>query len=58
MIFPVTPKSAPLVEDPPESLYSIGDWVNLNCTSGGAQPPTRLTWFVNRKQVNTRLDPF
>ena len=48
----VTPKTAPLVENPPAPpYYSIGDWVNLNCSSGGAVPAARLTWFVNRKQV-------
>lgn len=48
----VTPKTAPRLENtPPDPLYSIGDWVNLNCSSGDSLPATRLTWFVNRKQA-------
>ena len=54
-IYSVTPKTVPEVENfTPNS--SVGGYVNLTCTSRGSLPPTRLTWFVNRKQVRRSHD--
>ncbi|KAK6636269.1 hypothetical protein RUM43_009928 [Polyplax serrata] len=33
--------------------YSIGDTVNLNCTSGSSNPPTELDWFINGEKADS-----
>ncbi|XP_050294116.1 uncharacterized protein LOC126734502 isoform X2 [Anthonomus grandis grandis] len=31
--------------------YSIGDEINLNCTSGKSRPPSMLHWYINEQQI-------
>ena len=44
------PKGPPHIKHVPAE-YSIGQWVNLNCTSEPSRPPARLTWIVNNAEV-------
>ena len=44
------PKGPPHIKSVPAE-YSIGQWVNLNCTSEPSRPPARLTWIVNNAEV-------
>ena len=48
----VIPKGPPHIKDVPAE-FSIGQWVNLNCTSDPSRPPARLTWIVNHAEVET-----
>lgn len=34
--------------------YQVGDWVNVNCTSGRSKPATQLLWYINQEVVNER----
>ena len=57
IFLPVIPKGRPQIEDmvAPKGggfLYKPGDWLSLNCTSQPSRPPTRLTWFVNGREVS------
>ena len=48
----VIPKGPPHIKHVPAE-FSIGQWVNLNCTSDPSRPPARLTWIVNHAEVET-----
>ncbi|RZF40427.1 hypothetical protein LSTR_LSTR011197 [Laodelphax striatellus] len=43
------------MEDPRISFrkptYSVGDWIEVNCTSAPANPTPHVTWLLNGKQV-------
>lgn len=47
----VLPKAGPKITSP--GHYHPGDWVNLNCTTEQSNPPVRLTWFVNGREVRS-----
>lgn len=32
--------------------YQIGEYLNLNCTSGKSHPASHLQWFVNEQPVS------
>lgn len=34
-----------------ERQYQIGDWLNLNCTSGKSHPPPMVDWLINEDAV-------
>ena len=46
----VAPKGPPYITNVPAE-FSIGQWVNLNCTSKPSRPAARVTWFVNGVEV-------
>ena len=48
------PKGPPHIKSVPAE-YSIGQWVNLNCTSEPSRPPARLTWIVNNAEVSISI---
>ena len=50
----VVPQQRPKIEGLPAN-FKPGSWLNLNCTAGASLPATRLTWFVNGKQVSNVL---
>ena len=31
--------------------YSLGESLNLNCSSEATLPPANLTWYINQKPV-------
>ncbi|KAK9503211.1 hypothetical protein O3M35_011829 [Rhynocoris fuscipes] len=43
------------LEDPHISFgkptYTVGEWLQVNCTSGPARPTPDVTWLINGKQV-------
>lgn len=32
--------------------YQLGEWVDVNCTSGRSRPATQLSWFINGDLAN------
>ena len=54
-IFPAVPTRDPVIEGH-KNRYSVGDWVQLNCTSNASLPETELSWYVNYKEVSRELD--
>lgn len=32
-------------------VYMVGDWLEVNCTSGTATPTPHITWLLNGKKV-------
>lgn len=32
--------------------YSVGDYIDANCTSDQSNPPTELTWYINERKVS------
>lgn len=39
-----------------ERQYQIGDWLNLNCTSGKSHPPPMVDWLINEDAVINNLN--
>ncbi|XP_054265744.1 uncharacterized protein LOC128988464 [Macrosteles quadrilineatus] len=35
--------------------YSVGDWLQVNCTSASARPTPDVTWLINGKKVDEGL---
>lgn len=48
----VLPKGVPVIEGA-DSMYEVGDKVNVTCSSGPSKPAATLRWFINGNQVNT-----
>jgi len=38
-----------------QSQYQIGDYLNLNCSSGKSHPASLLTWFINDDPVSAQI---
>lgn len=32
--------------------YTVGDWLQVNCTSASARPTPDVTWLLNGKKVS------
>ena len=50
----VLPKDGPKITGG-KDRYSIGDTVNVNCTSTGSKPAADIQWIINGKQVRVRI---
>lgn len=35
--------------------YQIGDYLNLNCTSGKSHPASVLQWYINDQPVSEKI---
>lgn len=51
--FAELPKRGPVIKGG-KARYSIGDHVDLNCTSEKSSPATNLTWFINGEIVTRK----
>lgn len=49
-MFSGIPKRDPIIEGIKE-VYSVGDFVEGNCTSDYSYPPAEIEWFINDNQV-------
>lgn len=38
--------------------YSIGSYVEVNCTSSPSHPPARMAWYINGAKVRLFLETF
>ncbi|GFX16619.1 uncharacterized protein TNCV_23901 [Trichonephila clavipes] len=47
----VLPKEPPVIEGA-DSMYEVGDRVNVTCSSGPSKPAATLSWFINGNQAN------
>ncbi|KAK3868577.1 hypothetical protein Pcinc_026045, partial [Petrolisthes cinctipes] len=45
------PDEQPKIEGDVKGHYSVGNTVNLNCTSSPSVPAAQLVWFVNDEQA-------
>ena len=50
----VLPKDGPKITGG-KDRYSIGDTVNVNCTSKGSKPAADIQWIINGKPVRVRI---
>ena len=53
MSFSVLPKDGPKITGG-KDRYSVGDTVNVNCTSKASKPAADIQWIINGKAV--RID--
>jgi hypothetical protein len=51
---PVTPKKGPMITGG-KLRYSLGDNVDVNCTSANSKPAAEINWFINGEPVSTKL---
>jgi len=49
----VTPKNGPRISGLKKRRYSIGESLDLNCSSELTLPPANLTWYINQRPVPT-----
>lgn len=35
-----------------KTIYTVGEFLEGNCSSSPAYPAPYLTWYINKKQVN------
>lgn len=49
--FAVLPRDGPHIRGQ-QYQYQIGEYLNLNCTSGKSHPASHLQWFVNEQPVS------
>ncbi|KAG8184780.1 hypothetical protein JTE90_011566 [Oedothorax gibbosus] len=47
----VLPKEPPVIEGA-DSMYEVGDRVNITCNSGPSKPAATLSWYINGVQAN------
>ena len=47
----VLPQDGPTITGG-KDRYSIGDTVNVNCTSKGSKPAADIQWVINGKRVS------
>ena len=47
----VTPKKGPMITGG-KLRYSLGDNVDVNCTSANSKPAAEINWFINGKPVS------
>ncbi|XP_063705983.1 uncharacterized protein LOC134835062 [Culicoides brevitarsis] len=45
------PKDGPHISGEQQQQYQIGDYLNLNCTSGKSHPASVLQWYINDQPV-------
>ena len=50
----VTPKKGPMITGG-KLRYSLGDNVDVNCTSANSKPAAEINWFINGEPVSTKL---
>lgn len=56
----LSPRESPFTALPDEgpritggrARYQLGEWVDVNCTSGRSRPATQLSWFINGDLAN------
>ena len=48
----VLPERHPVISGLKQTIYLPGDKVSINCTSSHSYPAARLTWLLNKKQVD------
>jgi len=48
----VTPKNGPSITGHNNRRYSVGETLELNCTSEATLPPANLTWYINQRPVS------
>ena len=51
VIFLVLPKDGPKITGG-KDRYSVGDTVNVNCTSKASKPAADIQWIINGKPVS------
>ena len=51
--FLVLPKKGPLITGG-KLRYSLGDNVDVNCTSANSKPAAEINWFINGEPVSTK----
>ena len=51
IFFPVLPTDVPLITGG-KLRYSIGDTIDVNCTSSKSKPAADISWFINGKPVS------
>ena len=51
-LFPVLPKGGPVI-DGVKARYSLGDTVDLNCSSINSKPAADLFWSINGEPVRS-----
>lgn len=51
LLFAVLPRDGPHIRGQ-QYQYQIGEYLNLNCTSGKSHPASHLQWFVNEQPVS------
>ena len=47
------PERFPVISGNKGQTYTLGDWVDLNCTCFETYPAASIRWFINGKEVNT-----
>ena len=50
----VTPKKGPMITGG-KLRYSLGDNVDVNCTSANSKPAAEINWFINGEPVSTKI---
>ena len=46
------PERFPVISGNKGQTYTLGDWVDLNCTCYDTYPAASVRWFINGKEVN------
>ena len=46
------PERFPVISGNKGQTYTLGDWVDLNCTCYDTYPAATVRWFINGKEVN------
>lgn len=54
-VFAVLPKEDPVITGG-KLRYSLGDPVDVNCTSANSKPAADISWFINGKPVSDLMD--
>ena len=47
------PERFPVISGNKGQTYTLGDWVDLNCTCFETYPAASIRWFINGKEVNS-----
>ncbi len=53
VIFAAMPQNGPRISGG-ESVYHVGDRVQVNCTSDKSHPAAELRWYINGQQVDKK----
>merc|ERR1719334_1777281 len=48
----VTPQNGPSISGHGNKRYSVGETLDLNCSSEATLPPANLTWYINQRPVS------
>ena len=49
------PERFPVISGNKGQTYTLGDWVDLNCTCFETYPAASIRWFINGKEVNSYI---